>query len=100
MRLRGPAKSGEQAAARQHESLLERHAHDAAEPVLLTTYETAEYLRLTRSCLAKWRCAGGGRGPDFILAGRKVLYAKATLDGWLETRRRSSTSNQTREAGM
>lgn len=57
---------------------------------LFDTSEAAAYLRLTRSCLAKWRCAGGG--PVYILAGRKVLYAKAVLDSWLASRSRRNTS--------
>lgn len=63
-------------------------------PTLYNTAEAAEYLRLSRSCLAKWRCGGGG--PSFILAGRKVLYAKAVLDAWLDARVRTSTSDRGR----
>jgi excisionase family DNA binding protein len=58
----------------------------------LTTDEAALFLRLSRSCLAKWRCAGGG--PEYTLAGRKVLYAQAALDAWLASRRRSNTSER------
>jgi excisionase family DNA binding protein len=65
---------------------------DAQPHAFLTTKEAAAYLRLTRSCLAKWRCAGGG--PQYILAGRKVLYAKAVLDSWLASRQRRSTSER------
>jgi hypothetical protein len=57
---------------------------------LYNTTEAAEYLRLSRSCLAKWRCSGGG--PEFIPAGRKILYAQSALDSWLDSRRRRSTS--------
>lgn len=65
---------------------------DANHHTLYNTTEAAEYLRLSRSCLAKWRCGGGG--PSFILAGRKVLYAKAVLDTWLASRSRRSTSDR------
>jgi hypothetical protein len=58
----------------------------------LDTTETAEYLRLSRSTMAKWRCLGG-IGPDYALAGRKVLYSVAVLDAWLASRRRRSTSD-------
>lgn len=66
----------------------------AREPEQLALYNTAEaanYLRLSRSCLAKWRCSGGG--PEYILAGRKVLYARTALDAWLASRRRRNTSD-------
>lgn len=56
----------------------------------LDTAEAALYLRLSRSCLAKWRCAGGG--PGYILVGRKVVYAVSDLEAWLASRRRRSTS--------
>ena len=64
---------------------------NAPESTLLDTTETAKYLRLSRSCLAKWRCSGGG--PEYILAGRKVLYAQVVLDTWLASRSRRSTSD-------
>ncbi len=66
--------------------------HGDQQHTLYDTTEAAEYLRLSRSCLAKWRCGGGG--PSFILAGRKVLYAKAVLDAWLASRSRRSTSDR------
>jgi hypothetical protein len=63
---------------------------DAQQHALLNSTEAADYLRLSRSCLAKWRCAGGG--PEYILAGRKVLYARAVLEAWLASRSRRNTS--------
>jgi len=57
----------------------------------LNTSEAAFYLRLSSSTLAKWRLAGG-IGPEFLKLGRRVIYAKASLDLWLLSRRRSSTS--------
>ena len=64
---------------------------DAQHGTLYNTTEAASYLRLSRSCLAKWRCSGGG--PEYILAGRKVLYAQVVLDAWLASRRRRNTSD-------
>lgn len=53
--------------------------------------EAASYLGISASTLAKMRMRGDG--PAFIKAGsRIVLYAKADIDAWLATRRRSSTS--------
>jgi predicted DNA-binding transcriptional regulator AlpA len=59
----------------------------------LDTSEAAQYLRLSRSCLAKWRCQGGSHHPAYHLVGRKVVYAVADLDAWLASRRRRSTSD-------
>jgi hypothetical protein len=59
----------------------------------LDTTEAAHYLRLSRSCLAKWRCQGGVHHPVYHLCGRKILYAVADLDAWLASRRRRSTSD-------
>jgi hypothetical protein len=66
--------------------------HDAKQHAFLNTKEAADYLRLGRSCLANWCCAGGG--AEYILAGRKILYERSALaPGWThavaETRRRS-----------
>ena len=66
---------------------------DTKQHALLDTAEAADYLRLSRSCLAKWRCAGGG--PEYILAGRKVLYSRTVLDAWLASRSRRNTSART-----
>lgn len=59
----------------------------------LDTSEAALYLRLSRSCLAKWRCQGGAHHPTYHLVGRKVVYSVADLDAWLASRRRRSTSD-------
>jgi excisionase family DNA binding protein len=55
------------------------------------TGEAAEYLRLSRSTLAKYRISG--LGPVYEKAGERiVLYDEAALDEWLKQRRRRSTS--------
>lgn len=44
--------------------------------------EAAEYLRVSRSTLAKWRLRG--EGPPFHRFGRrKIYYLKHELDSWL-----------------
>jgi hypothetical protein len=59
----------------------------------LRSAEAAEYLRLSRSTLAKLRVSG--RGPTYEKAGdRIVLYDLAELDNWLKHRRHRSTSEQ------
>ena len=57
---------------------------------LLTTFEAATRLRMSRQTLAKWRLAGFG--PKFIRCGRKILYRREDLTRWLETRTATSTS--------
>ena len=52
---------------------------------LLTTKEAASLLRLKVQTLAAWRCHG--EGPPFYRVGRRVLYDKADLATWVETKR-------------
>lgn len=52
--------------------------------------DAAQYLGLTESTIAKWRMSG--RGPRYIKAGARVLYDRADLDAWLETRKRQNTA--------
>jgi predicted DNA-binding transcriptional regulator AlpA len=58
---------------------------------LLRVAEAAEFLGLSVSKLNKMRVFGGG--PDFLKLGSRVAYAPADLNAWLQTRRRSSTSD-------
>jgi len=54
--------------------------------------EAAQYLRLSASLLAKFRCHGGG--PQYAKAGpRLVLYEVQDLDAWLKARVCSNTSH-------
>jgi len=54
------------------------------------TREAAEYLRVSESALAKWRM--WGHPPAYRKLGRVVVYDQADLDAWLESCRRTSTS--------
>lgn len=55
------------------------------------TSEAARYLNMSSSWLAKRRMYGDG--PEYSKAGpRIVVYDKQDLDAWLESRKRSSTS--------
>jgi excisionase family DNA binding protein len=48
----------------------------------LKAVEAAEYLRVSRSTLSKWRMKG--EGPPFHRCGpRLVHYFKAEIDAWL-----------------
>ena len=54
-----------------------------------TAPEAAQYLGISASTLSKLRVFGGG--PKFHKLGRRVVYDIRDLDGWFETRQRSST---------
>lgn len=44
----------------------------------------------SRSTQAKWRLSGFG--PAYLKLGSRVAYRRADVEAWLESRRRSSTS--------
>jgi excisionase family DNA binding protein len=56
----------------------------------LTPDEAARYLRCSVSTLAKLRVYGGG--PKYTSIGRGIRYRLADLDGFMESRVASSTS--------
>jgi len=60
----------------------------------LNAREAARYLGLAQATLAKMRCWGGS--PTFMRLGRKIVYARADLDSWLNARRATSTSDADR----
>jgi excisionase family DNA binding protein len=50
---------------------------------LLTTKEAADLLRHTDRTLIRWR--NERKGPGFVKCGKKVLYRRSDLVGWLES---------------
>ena len=58
---------------------------------LLTTEEAAERLCLSARTLERYRASG--EGPKFRKIGRWVRYTVADLEAWIESRKRSSTSD-------
>ena len=58
---------------------------------LMTTTEAAEYVGLSPRTLERYRVTG--EGPKFLKVGRRVLYRRSDLDGWLENKVRHSTSD-------
>jgi predicted DNA-binding transcriptional regulator AlpA len=56
----------------------------------LPVEQAAIYTGLSVSTLNKLRVFGGG--PEYLKLGRRVLYERAALLSWMETRRRRSTS--------
>ena len=56
--------------------------------------QAAEYLGgLSTSTLAKWRVSGFG--PRYLRVGARIVYERADLDDWLNSRRRRHTSDST-----
>jgi excisionase family DNA binding protein len=51
---------------------------------ILDAVAAARYVGLSTSTLAKMRLSGNG--PAFLKLGRRVLYRRADLDAWLESR--------------
>jgi predicted DNA-binding transcriptional regulator AlpA len=52
--------------------------------------EAAEFLRVSERSLERWRVEG--TGPRFRRFGRRVVYAKADLETWADSRCFQSTS--------
>jgi len=58
----------------------------------LTVSEAARYTGLSESTLNKFRCTGNGP-PYLKLTARRVAYDTESLDAWLASKRRRSTSD-------
>lgn len=58
---------------------------------ILNTTEAADYVRLGKPTLERFRISGAG--PIFVKLGGAVRYRKPDLDAWLESRRVRSTSD-------
>jgi len=59
---------------------------------IFTTPEAADYVRLGKPTLERFRVTGGG--PKYCKLGGAVRYRRPDLDTWLETRTLSSTSDK------
>ena len=59
---------------------------------VLTTPEAAAYLRIKPTTLEqqRWR----GEGPRYLKLGRSVRYRRDDLDRYMDSRSRTSTSDQ------
>jgi len=58
---------------------------------ILTTEESAKYLRLRKNTLEQWRLKGFG--PAFVKLGRRVVYRREALEKFMAERERRSTSD-------
>jgi excisionase family DNA binding protein len=59
-------------------------------PPLLTPPDAADFLRISVRTLERLRVTG--TGPIFVKVGRLVRYPQSSLDSWLASRARHSTS--------
>jgi predicted DNA-binding transcriptional regulator AlpA len=59
---------------------------------LVNEKQTAIILGISKSWLAKARMSGDG--PPYIEIGRSIRYSRATLQQWLKSRQRLSTSER------
>jgi excisionase family DNA binding protein len=60
-------------------------------PIALSVSEAAKLLGLAPSTLAKLRL--NGNGPTYCKLGRRVVYRRADLEQWLQTRTTRDTSD-------
>ena len=56
----------------------------------LTQAEAADLLRISSRTLERYRVSG--TGPQFVKAGRRVLYRQSDLEAWATTNTFSSTA--------
>ena len=59
---------------------------------ILNTREAADYVRLAKPTMERFRLTGDG--PPYCQLGGAVRYRKTDLDSWLESRRIRSTSER------
>jgi predicted DNA-binding transcriptional regulator AlpA len=64
--------------------LSERGTAGGSKPGLLTPEETAKFLRISISWLAKARMRGDG--PPYIRIGRSIRYSEVALMQWMKSR--------------
>ena len=63
----------------------------------LTVKEAADYLRVSKGTLDKFRHFGGG--PAFIrVTARAIRYERAALDRWMAERRQSAVADYREDA--
>ena len=58
----------------------------------LDTEDLAKLIRTSRRTVIRWRVER--KGPAYIKAGQRVLYRRADVEAWLESRRREPMRDQ------
>ena len=72
-------------------------AERRGENELFNVVEAAQYLRLKRSTLDRYRCEG--RGPIYRKHGARVFYTRKSLDDWSTRHVFVSTSERAKPEG-
>lgn len=67
-----------------------RNNRTADHSPFLTQPEAASFLRVSERSLERWRIEG--TGPEFVRAGRRILYSMQSLRAWAADRTFRSTS--------
>jgi hypothetical protein len=65
-------------------------AQPLKQSVFMTVIEAATVLRISPVTLSRWRVQGSG--PAYHKLGRRIVYSRADVIAWAESRRRLSTS--------
>ena len=63
-----------------------KHTEITLDHDLMTSKETASFLRVSESWLAKARMVG--EGPPFMQFGRSIRYSKSALVRWMQSQQR------------
>lgn len=61
-------------------------------PPRMTVDDAARHVGVSVSFMNRARLTGDG--PEYLKLGRRVVYERDSLDAWLASRRRRSTSSQ------
>jgi len=67
------------------------HTNPSPTAVLVKPAEVAAKLKIGENTLAKWRLSG--RGPAYVKIGARVMYDAGTVEKWIASRVRVSTSD-------
>lgn len=88
MRIQGENESAGLNSVKEHS----RDETPYGEPHLITEQQAADLFGLSVKTLRNWRLSGAG--PSYLKIGRSVRYCVSDITAWLETCRRSSTSDE------
>lgn len=75
------------------------HTRATLQEQILTPEDVSTLLGVAVATLADWR-SQGGYGPDYVKAGRKVIYLLRDLESWMESQKQHGTTNQERTVAV
>src|SRR5262249_9232056 len=85
-------RTGKAGRPQEEEIMTRKQTEASAETTVLTPRQAAGRLQVSNSWLAKARMRGDG--PPYFKIGRSIRYAESTLQQWMKSRQRLSTSQQ------